>query len=60
MPLSMLEGSPFKDYLIPGLILLVVLGLFPLVVLYGLVRRRRWGWWLSIAVGAGAGHLDRH
>ncbi len=60
MPLSILEGSPFKDFLIPGLILLVVLGLFPLVVLYGLVRRRRWGWWLSIAVGAGAGHLDRH
>jgi hypothetical protein len=51
MPLSILEGSPFKDFLIPGLILLVVLGMFPLVVLYGLVRRRRWGWWLSIAVG---------
>jgi hypothetical protein len=53
MPLSILKGSPFKDFLIPGLILLVVLGLFPLAVFYGLVRRRGWGWWLSVAVGAG-------
>jgi len=53
MPPSMLEGSPFKDYLIPGLILLIVLGVFPLVVLYGLISRYRWGWWMAIAVGAG-------
>ena len=53
MPLSMLEGSPFSDYLIPGLILLIVVGLFPLVVLYGLARRRRWSWWLAVAAGAG-------
>jgi peptidoglycan/LPS O-acetylase OafA/YrhL len=53
MPISILEGSPFNDFLIPGLILLVVLGLFPLAVVYGLVRRRQWGWWLSLAVGAG-------
>jgi len=53
MPLSMLEGSPFGDYLIPGLILLIVLGLFPLVVLYGLIRRYQWAWWCALAVGAG-------
>jgi hypothetical protein len=53
MPLSMLEGSPFGDYLIPGLILLIVLGVFPLIVLYGLIRRHRWAWWLALAVGAG-------
>ena len=52
MPLSMLEGSPFHDYLIPGLILLVVVGLFPFLVLYGLTRRSRWGWWLAVAAGA--------
>jgi Kef-type K+ transport system membrane component KefB len=53
MSLNLLEGSPFDDYLIPGLILLIVVGLLPVVVLYGLVRRLRWGWWLALAAGAG-------
>jgi hypothetical protein len=53
LPVSLLEGTPFNDYLIPGLILLIVVGLFPLVVLYGLARRRKWGWWLAVAAGAG-------
>jgi len=53
MPLDMLEGSPFEDYLIPGLILLIVLGVFPLTVFVGLLRRRRCAWWMSVAVGAG-------
>lgn len=53
MPLSTLEGSPFEDFLIPGLILLIILGLFPLLVLYGLLRRRQWGWWLAITLGCG-------
>jgi len=53
MPLSMLEGSPFKDYLIPGLILLVVVGLFALLVFAGLLRRWRPAWWLSLASGGG-------
>jgi hypothetical protein len=53
MPLGMLKGSPFNDYLIPGLILLMVVGLFPLAVLYGLLRTRQWGWWLVVASGGG-------
>ena len=53
MPLSMLEGSPFSDYLIPGLILLIVVGLFPIIPLVGLILRRRWGWWVELAAGAG-------
>lgn len=51
MPLSWLEGSPFSDYLIPGLILLVVLGLGALLVFVGLLRRVAWGWWGSVALG---------
>ena len=35
MPLSMLEGSPFSDYLVPGMILLFVVGLFPIAPLIG-------------------------
>jgi hypothetical protein len=53
MPLSMLEGSPFNDYLYPGLILLIVVGLFPIVPLVGLIMRRTWGWWLELAAGLG-------
>lgn len=38
---AMLEGSPFPDYLGPGLILLVVIGVGHLVTSVGLLLRRR-------------------
>lgn len=44
MPLSMLEGSPFDNFLIPGIILLMILGVFPIVVFYGLWKRANWAW----------------
>jgi hypothetical protein len=44
MPLSMLEGSPFDTFLIPGIILLTILGIFPMVVYYGLWKHRIWSW----------------
>jgi hypothetical protein len=53
MPLSQLEGSPFDSFLVPGLILLVVLGIAPLVAAIGLVLRRTWAWWLAGVVGCG-------
>ena len=53
MPLSYLDGSPFADYRIPGVVLLCVLGILPLVVAFGLVRRRRWAWFGAFAVGCG-------
>ena len=31
MPTSLLAGSPFRDYLVPGVILFLVMGVFPLV-----------------------------
>jgi hypothetical protein len=42
IPVVWLRDSPFVDYLIPGWILLIVLGLFPLIVTYGLLRQLRW------------------
>jgi hypothetical protein len=53
MPVSLLEGTPFRDYLIPGLILLVVVGLFSLLVFVGLLLRWKAAWWLSLASGGG-------
>jgi hypothetical protein len=51
LPDDLLEHSPFRNYLIPGLILLVVLGVVPLIVSWGLWRRRRWSWYGSVFVG---------
>ena len=44
MPLSMLEFSPFTNFLIPGLILFTLLGIYPLCVAYGLWKRPGWRW----------------
>lgn len=67
MPPSVLEGSPFHDFLIPGVILFVVLGLGPLLVAWALLRRppaavleavnpfRRqyWAWTAAGVIGVG-------
>jgi len=42
MPVSMLHSSPFQDFLIPGLILFVVLGLFPAFLAGALFLKMRW------------------
>lgn len=44
MSLSYLDGLPIHDYLLPGLWLLVVMGIGPLVILYGLWARPAWHW----------------
>ncbi len=38
LPSSWLENSPFPDYFIPGIILFTVLGIYPLIVAFGLIR----------------------
>jgi hypothetical protein len=43
MPLSLLAPSPFENFLIPGIILLVVNGLFSMVALAALWLRHRFG-----------------
>ena len=42
MPLTILKNSPFNNFLIPGIILLVMLGVVPLVVSYALITK--WNW----------------
>lgn len=65
MPLSLLKYSPFHDFLIPGLILLVLLGVYPSIIVYGLSTRKvlkvmdilniyrdqHWTWSASLYVG---------
>ena len=49
--LSHLVGTPFSDYAVPGLILIVFLGLLPLAVVYGQLTRTPWAWPASILTG---------
>jgi hypothetical protein len=44
MPLRMLEFSPFPNFLIPGIILFSLVGVFPLAVAYSLWRKPAWHW----------------
>ena len=39
MPLSMLTGSPFNDFLVPGLILFAVLGVAPCLLAVALLKK---------------------
>ena len=38
MPLSMLASSPFSNFLIPGIILFSLLGVYPVAVAYSLCQ----------------------
>lgn len=40
IPLELLNETPFNDYLIPGLFLLIVLGFFPAFTLFGLITNK--------------------
>jgi hypothetical protein len=60
-----LEKSPFSNYLIPGILLIVFMGIFPLFALFGLLTKnqnplfnllniypeKNWGWTFSIYCG---------
>ena len=39
LPLSILQHSPFVNFLIPGIILFVVLGLFPTLLIFALLKK---------------------
>lgn len=51
LSLNLLKGTPFHSYLIPGFFLLTVLGIFPLIVLYGLWNLKGWSLTGSLLVG---------
>ena len=51
VPRSLLEGLPARDFLLPGLFLLVVMGIAPLVLFVALWRRWRWAWAATLLLG---------
>ncbi len=44
MPMSHLRNTPFHDFTIPGLLLFLFLGVYPIAVAYSLWRRPSWRW----------------
>ncbi len=44
MPLSNLDGSPFSNFLIPGMLLFAFVGVYSLVIAWGLLRLLPWQW----------------
>lgn len=58
----MLEGSPFHNYLIPGLTLLILLGIVPTISFWGLllisllIHLRVYSAYTMISIGAGLMH----
>lgn len=51
IPQAWLEGSVFEDYMIPGIILFSVLGLYPLMIFGGLWKRNSWAWPGTLVLG---------
>jgi hypothetical protein len=44
MPKNMLAGTPFSNYLIPGILLFTFVGIYPVAVAYSLWKRPLWKW----------------
>jgi hypothetical protein len=44
LPASFLALLPVPDYTLPGLFLVIVMGIAPTILLYGLFVRPRWAW----------------
>lgn len=44
MSTSILENSPFRTFLIPGIILLIFNGILPLLIVWGLFAKPPWQW----------------
>ena len=44
MPLSNLANAPFRSFLIPGLLLTLFIGIFPLLDAYSLWKQPSWDW----------------
>ena len=50
LSVDMLKGTPFTNFLIPGLVLFLFVGVLPILVSYGLLRQPSWRWAEAINV----------
>ena len=52
LPADLVENSPVNSFFLPGLFLIGVMGVVPLVIAYGLWCGQRWAWLASLGQGA--------
>ena len=50
LPIRFLNQSPFDNFLIPGLFLFFILGVVPLIILYGLITKREFKFFQKINI----------
>jgi len=50
LDMNFLQHAPFKNYLLPGIILTLFNGVFPLVIFYSLAFHPTWKWPVSINI----------
>ncbi|WP_152043299.1 hypothetical protein [Salinigranum salinum] len=50
---GLLASTPLDDFFLPGVVLLIGLGVVPLAAAYGLYRGEAWAWLVVVAVGVG-------
>ena len=48
LSLLFLEGSPFHNFLFPGVALFLILGVFPALICYGMIFRKDYRWFAGI------------
>ena len=51
LPAELLDGLPLSTFLLPGLFLVVVMGIAPLVIAWGLWVRLSWAWIAALLQG---------
>lgn len=44
MPMSNLERAPFTDFLVPGILLSLFIGIYPIVIAFAIWRLPSWAW----------------
>lgn len=47
---SILSGYPIQDFVLPGLVLLILLGIIPFGVAYGLWHLKSWAWGAALLI----------
>ncbi|MBE0411017.1 MAG: hypothetical protein IBX69_14955 [Anaerolineales bacterium] len=51
LPTDMLDGLPITNFILPGLFLILVMGIAPMVITYSLRKCLPWAWIAALILG---------